>query len=410
MNPWNRYRRNLVKINIRDKIRVKYVIIIFSMTELKQTALYNEHIALGAKMVSFAGWEMPVSYKGIISEHTDVRTNAGIFDIGHMGVVDISFKGQDARGKGENVALSFLLSIATNDARLLSENECQYSILCNERGGAVDDILVYKLNGFYRIVVNASNTDKAIAWFKAHVPDAKARLPAGRQVGSLTKVTDSFTVRANLSIKHRTDISMLSLQGPKAVSFVPELSQIKHNHCGTWQNILVSRTGYTGEDGFEFFTTRDEVLNVWNHFISLGISPCGLGARDTLRLEAGLPLYGHEYDDNTSPIEAGYPWAVKFEDHEFVGKAALLAQKQNGPARILKGLKFSGKAIPRQGAEVFAGDKKVGVVTSGTFSPTLKIPVALAYLNPQFAQNGLGLSVLIRDKLYPAVVCAKKMV
>lgn len=347
------------------------------MESLKQTALYNEHLTLNAKLVPFAGWEMPVSYKGIISEHTDVRTNVGIFDIGHMGVVDVS--GTDS--------LAFIQSVATNDARLLTENECQYSILCNENGGAVDDILVYRLSGFYRVVVNASNTDKALAWFKAH--------------------SNSFK---DLTIKHRFDISMISLQGPKAVSYVPALSDIKHNHCGTWQNTLVSRTGYTGEDGFEFFTTRDEVLNVWNHFISLGISPCGLGARDTLRLEAGLPLYGHEYDDNTSPIEAGYPWAVKFEVHEFVGKAALLAQKQNGPAKILKGLKFSEKAIPRQGAEVFSGNKKVGAVTSGTFSPTLKIPIALAYIEKQFAQNGAGLSVSIRDKLYPAVVCAKKMV
>lgn len=346
-------------------------------TALKQTALYNEHIALGAKMVPFGGWEMPVSYKGIISEHTDVRTNVGIFDIGHMGVVDIS--GSDA--------LAFIQSVSTNDARLLAEYECQYSILCNENGGAVDDILVYKLEGFYRIVVNASNTDKALSWFKAHSSNFK-----------------------DLEITHRSDISMLSLQGPKAASLLPELKDLKRNHCGMWQNVLVSRTGYTGEDGFEFFASRDSVKKLWDHFMSLGVAPCGLGARDTLRLEAGLPLYGHEYDDNTSPIEAGYPWAVKFEGHEFVGKAALLAQKQNGPVKILKGLKFSEKAIPRQGAEVFQGDKKIGVVTSGTFSPTLKIPVALAYLDSQVAQNGTTLSVLIRDKSYPAVVVAKKLI
>lgn len=344
-------------------------------------------------MVPFAGWEMPVSYKGIISEHESVRDNCGIFDVGHMGIIDItpnfqiqtSNKLPNSNFKAQiDTVLSFIMKMATNNAFLLSENECQYSILCNESGGTIDDILVYRLKDRIRIVANASNTDNVLAWFQARST-------------------------ADIGIEHRTDLCMISLQGPKAKAFFPEACQLKHNHCILWNTVLVSRTGYTGEDGFEFFAPKDSVAALWQKFISAGACPCGLGARDTLRLEAGLPLYGHEYNDETSPIEAGYSWAVKF-DHEFIGKDALLAQKNLGLKKKLVGLKFKDKAIPRQGIEVFSSSEIIGIVTSGTFSPTLKIPVALAYLSPSYATPGGEVQVVIRNNPFPAVVTAKKMI
>lgn len=357
------------------------------MSSLKRTALYEEHLKLHAKMVPFAGWEMPVSYKGIIEEHLSVRNSAGIFDIGHMGIIDVT--GKDA--------LTFLLHIATNDALQLEEMECQYSILCNELGGVIDDILVYRLDGFHRLVVNASNTDKVLIHLK-------------NQAKNL-----------DVNIEHRKDISILSLQGPCAKELIG--LDIKHNHCKKWENIvfgykfdkdgiLISRTGYTGEDGFEFFIENDshkEYPNqIWEYFLDKGVIPCGLGARDTLRLEAGLPLYGHEYDEATTPIEVGYSWAVKF-NHEFVGREALLKQKENGVKKKLVGLRIKDRLIPRQGAHVFSSGKEIGVVTSGTFSPSLKEPVALAYIETGQAVINNEVSVDIRDKLIQAVVTSKKL-
>lgn len=342
--------------------------------QLKRTPLYEEHIKLGAKMVPFAGWEMPVFYpSGILVEHETVRNNCGIFDIGHMGVVDIL--GEDA--------LPFIQYVATNDASLLTENECQYSILCNEQGGTIDDILVYRLPKFFRIVVNASNTDKALAHFSANSKKFK-----------------------ELKILHRQDISMLSLQGPKAKDLVPEFASLAHNHCTE----LVSRTGYTGEDGFEFFATREQALELWNKFISKKVLPCGLGARDTLRLEAGLPLYGNEYDDRTSPIEAGYSWAVKLNKPDFIGKAALEKIKAGMAPKKLVGLRLNDKSVPRKGFLVKLGGKVIGQVTSGTFSPTLKAPVALAYLDKDFAALGSTVEVEIRGSASPAVVSPRKLI
>ncbi len=345
---------------------------------LKRTPLYDEHLKLGAKIVPFAGWEMPVSYKGIIAEHESVRQDCGVFDVSHMGIIDIESR-TDIRYSKE-----FILRAATNNAGLLSENEGQYSVLCNDSGGTIDDIFVFRLKDCYRLVVNASNTDKNLEWLKVLSKNFK-----------------------NISIVHRADLGILSLQGPKAKEKIGLPSPSKRNHCSSWGDLLYSRTGYTGEDGFEFFVPNDSLENLWESFMKLKISPCGLGARDTLRLEAGLPLYGHEYDEKTSPLEVGYAWAVKF-DHDFIGKASLLAQKEKGVSKKLVGLKFSGRAIPRQGAEVFSEGEKIGVVTSGSFSPTLKIPVALAFVAPNF--SSAKADILIRGKLYPAVVSNKKMV
>ena len=347
----------------------------------KRTSLYNKHKALGAKMVPFAGWEMPVSYKSIIEEHNAVRNSVGIFDIGHMGLIKI--EGEDA--------LALIQRTTTNDASKLSLHECEYSIICNESGGTVDDILVYSLPMLYLIICNASNTDKVLAWLK--------------------KQAQAFKYA---SVSPYENYCMLSVQGPEAEKTVSKvldvsLEELKHNQTLWWRDIIVSRTGYTGEDGLELIVAKKEVEKVWSCFMKEKIQPCGLGARDTLRLEAGLPLYGHEYDDGTSPLEAGYGWAVKFDKGDFIGKGALQKQKEKGVAKKLMGIEPEGKAVPREGNLVFdaSGSNPGGKITSGTFSPTFKKPIALAYLTPKEAVVGNTVQVEIRGNRIPAKVVAK---
>ncbi|OGC21481.1 hypothetical protein A2291_03825 [candidate division WOR-1 bacterium RIFOXYB2_FULL_42_35] len=346
---------------------------------LKTTPLIEEHKKLGAKVVPFAGWEMPVSYKGIIAEHNAVRTSVGIFDIGHMGLIKVVGDG----------AFDFLQKVTTNDVSKLALNQCQYSILCNEAGGAIDDVLVYKMPMYCLVVCNASNFDKVISW--------------------LSFQAKSFN---NVSVGHYNEYSSLALQGPRAEELASKvlnvnLSDLKRNRTLWWRDIIISRTGYTGEDGFELMVSKKEVVKIWQMFIEAGVEPCGLGARDTLRLEAGLPLYGHEYDEETTPLEAGYSWAVKFDKGSFVGKEALLKEKESGLKKKLVGLAPEGRQIPRAGDNVFTGEDLIGKVTSGTFSPTLKKAVALAYLNPQEGQLGNSVEIEIRGKRIPAKVVAK---
>ncbi len=348
---------------------------------LKRTPLYQNHLNLSAKMVEFAGWEMPVSYKGIIEEHNAVRNSVGIFDIGHMGLIKI---------EGEE-ALALIQKTATNDASKLSLHECQYSILCNEGGGTVDDILVYRLPMLYLIVCNAGNTDKVLAWFKKYARKFKSA-----------------------SVSLYENYCMLSIQGPLAEKIVSKvlsvsLSDLKHNHALWWRDIIISRTGYTGESGLELTIAKKEAEKIWGAFIKEGVQPCGLGARDTLRLEAGFPLYGHEYDDEASPIEAGYGWAVKFDKGEFVGRETLLKQKESGTSKKLVGLDLESRAIPREGCPVLdsAGKRVVGKITSGTFSPTLKKPIALAYLAAKEAAPGNIVQIELRGNKISAKVVAK---
>jgi len=348
----------------------------------KRTPLYEQHLNLSAKMVPFAGWEMPVSYPaGIIAEHNAVRNSVGIFDIGHMGLIKI--EGEDA--------LTLIQKAATNDASKLELHQCQYSILCNEAGGTVDDILVYKLPMLYLIVCNASNTEKVLAWLKKQAKGFK-----------------------QADVSPYENYCMLSIQGPKAEEVVAEtldvpLKDLKHNHTLWWRDIIVSRTGYTGEDGLELIVAKKETEKIWDLFVNQKIQPCGLGARDTLRLEAGLPLYGHEYDDRTSPLEAGYGWAVKFDKGGFIGRDALLKQKAAAPGRKLVGLEPEGRSIPRAGDSVFdtEGSKQIGKVTSGTFSPTFRKPIALAYLAAKETAVGNLAQVEIRGNKAPAKVVAK---
>jgi aminomethyltransferase len=351
-----------------------------TVLSLKRTPLFDQHLTLGAKMVPFAGWEMPVSYPaGIIAEHTAVRNAVGLFDIGHMGLIKV---------EGEN-ALALLQKAATNDASKLAVDQVQYSVLCNERGGTIDDILVYRLPMSYLIVANASNMDKVLAW--------------------LSEQAKSFK---NVSVSAYDNYCMLSIQGPQAVGLATKilnapLAELQHNHTLWWRDIIVSRTGYTGEDGVELIVHKAEAAGIWEKLIAQKAQPCGLGARDTLRLEAGLPLYGHEYNEETNPLEAGYAWAVKFDKGNFVGREALLKEKETGLKKKLVGLALEGRIIPREGCQIVDGRAlNVGVVTSGTFSPTLKKPIALAYLESPATE----VCVEIRGNLVPAKIVAKNFI
>jgi aminomethyltransferase len=344
---------------------------------LKRTPLYEKHLVLGAKMVPFAGWEMPVSYPdGIIAEHLAVRSGAGLFDIGHMGLIKLEGDG----------ALEIIQKAATNDASRLVSGQCQYSALCNEQGGVIDDILVYRLPAFYLIIANAVNADRVIGWLK--------------------------NFPGNSAIGFYENYCSISLQGPQAVPLAEKvlsvsLTDLKRNHTVWWRDIIISRTGYTGDDGCELIVAKDKVPALWDALLERGAKPCGLGARDTLRLEAGLPLYGHEYDEATSPLEAGYGWAVKFDKGDFVGRAALLKEKQEGLKKQLVGIELGGRVIPRQSNSIFdIRGSKIGVVTSGTYSPSLKKPIALAYLTPGVSCL-TPLFVEIRGKKWPGKVVDK---
>jgi len=327
-------------------------------------------------MVPFAGWEMPVSYKSIVEEHNAVRTSVGIFDIGHMGLIKIT--GKDA--------LALIQKTTTNDASKLEVNQCQYSILCNDRGGTIDDILVYHLPMQYLIVSNASNTEKVLAWLQKQAKNFK-----------------------RAAVSPYENYCMLSIQGPEANQVVAkllnvDLSGLKHNHTMWWKDIIISRTGYTGEDGIELIVSKNEVKKIWDMFIKEKVPPCGLGARDTLRLEAGFPLYGHEYDEKTSPLEAGYGWAVKLDKEDFIGKNSLQKEKESGLKKKLVGLAVEGRAIPRAGDPIFTlKNLKTGQVTSGTFSPTLKKPIALGYITTEDP----AVQIEVRGNKIPAKTVAK---
>ena len=342
---------------------------------MKRTPLFDKHLSLNAKMVPFAGWDMPVSYPaGIIAEHNSVRTNCGIFDIGHMGLIKI--EGQQA--------LDLIQYVGTNDASKLAINECQYSVLCNEKGGTIDDILVYRLPMNYMIICNACNFDKVFAW--------------------LTLQAKAFS---QVNVQNYENYCLLSVQGPNAEKIVSqvldvELNNLKHNHVLWWRDIIISRTGYTGEDGMELMIAKKELAKIWDAFMAQGIQPCGLGCRDTLRLEAGLPLYGHEYDEETSPLDVGYKWVVKFDKQNFIGKTAL----EKGRNKKLVGLDIQGRAIARAGDKIVdSRDSNIGVVTSGTFSPTFKKPIAMGFVPIDPAQSEVFIN--IRNNNIPAKIVAK---
>jgi aminomethyltransferase len=329
-------------------------------------------------MIDFAGWEMPVQYQSIIEEHQSVREAAGLFDIAHMG--RIKFSGADA--------CRLLDYLVTNDVTKLQPGEIRYSLIVDESGGVLDDVLVYRFEPFYYLVVNASNRLKIVEWITRH------------QGGFDAHVEDQTLATF-----------MLAVQGPRALDILHphvdvEISDLKY-YCGCEAMIfgrpaLVSRTGYTGEDGFEFVVASSDGPDVWHRLIADGkemsLAACGLGARDTLRLEAGMPLYGHELSESIDPLTAGLSFAVKLNAKDFIGKQALVARKNTGIHRERVGLVLEGRRIAREGAPVLRGGKEIGQVTSGTFSPTLQKSIAMAYLDKGAAAIGEAVEIDIRGK------------
>ena len=352
------------------------------MTEsVLQTPLNAVHKALGARMVPFGGWEMPVQYAGVIEEHLAVRTRAGLFDVSHMGEIEVSGAG----------ALELVQLLTTNDAARLADGQVQYSALCYPDGGVVDDVTLYRSSAsHFLFCVNAANTDKDFAWM--------------RQVHAESGLSGATLVNRS------AEYAQLALQGPRAGAILARLTatplaEIRYYHfrAGEVAGVptLLSRTGYTGEDGFELYIPAAAAVGVWQLLLETGAAdglvPVGLGARDTLRLEKGYALYGHELSPQITLLEAGLGWIVKPEKGDFVGRDALLAQQTAGVPRRLVGLVMEERGIPRDGYPVFAGDRQVGAVTSGTMAPSLKVGIALALVETSQAVPGGELLIGIRD-------------
>ena len=354
--------------------------------QLKQTPLANAHKELGAKMVDFAGWLMPVQYSSIVNEHMAVRTKCGLFDVSHMGEFIVT--GAKAR--------DFVQFMIANDIDKLDKpNMALYTQMLTDEGGTVDDLIVYRLDGGYLLVVNASNIDKDWAWLQENVEEFKG-----------------------VTLKDMSnDMGLLALQGPNAVALMAKLGgdQVKdlpsfHYASGKLDGIDCAwgRTGYTGEDGFEIFIAAQKAEKLWKKILEkgqeFGIEPCGLGARDTLRLEAGLPLYGHELDENTSPLEAGLGWSVRLEKGEFMGSSTLRAQEKMGLSKELISIRTEGKALPRQGYPVLDGERQIGQVVSGSQGIFVGHAIGTAFVPRGYSDIGRKLHVQIRDAKVEAEV------
>jgi aminomethyltransferase len=358
--------------------------------EGRKTALYDRHVAAGARMIPFAGWIMPVQYEGILAEHRTVRNGAGLFDLGHMGQVDVT--GPDALG--------WLQYATTNDASKLEPGQAVYSLIPNETGGVIDDIIIYRRpdpDAGYMIVVNAANTARDVAWFH-RVREQRPDL--------------------DVTIKDiSAELGMVAIQGPDAEKIAQRLTDtdLATIDYFTWTAgevagvpAMIARTGYTGEDGFEFYTANDQLGTVWDQLMEQGapegIRPIGLGARDTLRLEARMPLYGNELGEEISPYEAGLGWAVSLDKGEFVGREPMATVKEQGTTRRTVGFKLTGRGgAPRTHYPVEAEGREVGLVTSGCFSPTLEENIGLALIDRSAAGVGKPLSIIIRGKPVAAV-------
>jgi aminomethyltransferase len=344
-------------------------------------------------LVDFAGWEMPVQYGSITAEHLATRQSVGLFDISHMG--RLRFYGPDAD--------RFLDATVTRRVTDMRPGQVRYGLVCNDRGGILDDVLVYRLTTSepvdddtpkFQVVVNASNRAKIVDWFQRRLPDFATRL-------------EDVT----------TTTAMIAVQGPKAMRLVAplvdcDLATMRY-YTGADARFdgiacYVSRTGYTGEDGCEIICAAEHAVAVWENLIatgkSYGIAPVGLGARDTLRLEAAMPLYGHELSEQINPIQAGLQFAVSLGDREFVGRGALMQSTKDASLPVRVGLQLDGKRVPRQGAAVLQGDAPIGEVTSGTFSPTFERPIAMAYVEPAAQSPGTRLTADIRGTAFPAIV------
>lgn len=353
--------------------------------ELHKTPLHSRHVALGAKMVPFAGFDMPVQYPtGITGEHRAVRDQAGLFDVSHMGEFEV--RGPDAE--------TLVQKITVNDVTRCEVGQAQYSAMALESGGIIDDLIVYRFADRFMLVVNASNREKDWAWVERHARGM------------------------DVEIRDRSDdFALLAIQGPAAREILRPLADVDVDGIGYYRfaegsvagvPAIISGTGYTGEDGFELYVEASRAAGLWDALLEAGqdrgLIPAGLGARDSLRLEVGYALYGNDLDEEHTPLESGLAWITKLDQGEFVGREAIQSQKEKGIPTRLVGLRLQARGFPRQGYPVNAGGRQVGVVTSGTSSPSLGEGVALARVEDGFHQAGTELEVEIRGKGVPAVV------
>lgn len=332
-------------------------------------------------MIEFGGWEMPVQYSSLLTEHRTVRSAAGLFDLSHMG--EFYFSGPDV--------VENLQRLLTNDVAALAPGQAQYTFICNEQGGVIDDVILYRLDDRYLLVVNAGNIDKDRKWLRSHL-------------------------QGRVTLDDQSDrTALLAVQGPNALAIIAGLvddSNISVENIPTFSAVqttiagisaLLSRTGYTGEDGFEIYCAADEVRTLWDRLMEMGqpldLIPVGLGARDTLRLEARLPLYGNDLDEETTPLQAGFGFAVKFDKGNFIGREALLQEKEAGLSKRLIGFMMQERGgAPRKGYRVIHQDEPVGYVTSGSFSPSLEKDIGLAYVPPTLSEPGTELEIEIRNR------------
>jgi aminomethyltransferase len=350
------------------------------MSQLQRTPLYQSSIDLQARMTAFAGWEMPVQFAGLTSEHQAVRNGAGIFDISHMGKFELPAPG----------SIQHLQQLVPSDLERLAVGQAQYTVLLNERGGTIDDIIVYReADDRATIIVNGATKAKDLAWIDAHVP-------------TLQDLSDSM--------------ALVAVQGPQSIAQLQplvdrELSPLPNfGHCRAkvlGYAAFIARTGYTGEDGVEVMVEPAGAIALWQALLDKGVQPCGLGARDTLRLEAAMCLYGQELSEDISPLEAGLNWLIHWDKTDFIGRAALVQQRERGLIRKLVGLELADRHIARHDYPIFHEGKSVGIVTSGTLSPTLGKPISLGFVPPQLGKLGQTLEIEIRGKLYPAQVVKK---
>ncbi|MBD3169228.1 MAG: glycine cleavage system aminomethyltransferase GcvT [candidate division Zixibacteria bacterium] len=353
------------------------------MTESKKTPFYNIHIDAGAKMVDFAGYKMPIQYKSITAEHLRVRETVGAFDLSHMGEFFVS------GGK----ALDFLQMMTVNDVSALEEYQVQYTAMCYPDGGIVDDLLVYRLPDKYMLVVNAANIDKDFAWLEEHLID-------------------------NVTLHNASDdFGLIAIQGPDAQKVMEKMTDINLDDIQFYYSaegdvaghkMIFSRTGYTGEDGFELYIKPDICPELWEAAMKSGaefdIEPIGLGARDSLRLEMKYALYGNDIDQTTNPIEAGLGWICKPEKGDFIGRDAVVRMKEEKPPRKLVCFELQERGIPRHGYKILNDEKEIGDVTSGIFSPSLQKGIGLGYVPRKLSKSGREIQIEIRNKPTPATI------
>jgi aminomethyltransferase len=355
---------------------------------MKRTPLYQKHAAARAKLVDFAGWEMPIQYTGVIDEYQTVRAAVGLFDVSHMG--RFTMAGRDA--------VAFLQHVTTNNVLSLTVGEAQYSMVCNQTGGIKDDIFVYRLDATrFLLCINASNRDKIMSWLCAKAPQGDIRLS-----------------------DESDELAQIALQGPKSEEVLRAICPsaadgLKPRHCMETQllgaeaiEVVVSRTGYTGEVGYELYVASGSAGTVWDGLMNagekVGIKPCGLGARDLLRLEVGYLLYGNDIDEQTTPLEAGAAFAVDLTKGEFIGRATLREQHEKGTVRRLIGFELLEKGVPRHGMNILSEGRVIGVVTSGNLSPRLQKGIGLGYVLATFSSLGACVHIDIRGRMHPAVV------